>query len=56
MNRPLLIDGALVWGEAGFRAGGVLVEGERIAAVGWTDDERRDLRARAAETVPADEH
>jgi 5-methylthioadenosine/S-adenosylhomocysteine deaminase len=51
---PLLIDGALVWGEAEFRTGGVLVEGERIAAVAWTDDERRDLRARAAETIDAD--
>jgi 5-methylthioadenosine/S-adenosylhomocysteine deaminase len=54
MTGSLLIDGALVWGETGFRTGGVLVEGERITAVAWTDDERRDLQARAAETLSAD--
>ena len=54
MTGSLLIDGALVWGEDGFRTGGVLMEGERIAAVAWRDDERRDLSRSAAETLPAD--
>src|ERR1700722_15735787 len=54
MTAPLLIDGAQVWGEAGFRTGGVLVHGQRIAAVAWTDDERRQLRDRAGETLDAD--
>lgn len=49
----LMIDGALVWGDAGFRTGGVLVDGERIAAVAWTDEDRHQLRARAAETLDA---
>jgi 5-methylthioadenosine/S-adenosylhomocysteine deaminase len=51
---PLLIDGALVWARQEFRTGGVLVEGDRIAAVALTDDGRRDLRARSAETLRAD--
>lgn len=53
MTVPLLIDGAQVWGDDGFRTGGVLVEGERIAAVAWSDAERTALRARAAETIDA---
>lgn len=56
MTAPLLIDGALVWGDDGFRTGGVLVEGERIAAVAWTGDERRDLRGRAATVIDAETH
>jgi 5-methylthioadenosine/S-adenosylhomocysteine deaminase len=51
---PLLIDGALVWGKQGFRTGGVLVEGNRIAAVAWTDGDRRDLQERSAETMRAE--
>ncbi len=56
MTTPRFIDGALVWQNQAFRTGGVLVEGDRIAAVVWTDDDRRDLRARATETVRAEGH
>jgi 5-methylthioadenosine/S-adenosylhomocysteine deaminase len=54
VTTPRFIDGALVWQNQAFRTGGVLVDGERIAAVAWTDDDRRDLRVRAAEAISAD--
>jgi len=44
---------ALVLGDAGFAEGTVLVEGNRIVAVGWSAEDRRALRARAAECVDA---
>ena len=55
-SRPdILIDGAHILADGGFRPGSVLVQGGRIATVAWTDDDRRQLAARAADHVPADE-
>ena len=59
MDRDLstLVDGALVLGGGGgMRPGAVLVDGAKIAAVGWSDTERRDLRARAREVVDGTGH
>jgi len=54
MTFPILIDGALVLGENGFRQGAVLVDGSRIAAVAWDEDARAALHDRAAEHIQAD--
>jgi 5-methylthioadenosine/S-adenosylhomocysteine deaminase len=65
MDRPLsstdlmtscAIDGALVLSDDGFAPGTVLVEGQHIAAVGWSAAEREALRARAATVVAAEGH
>ena len=45
------VDGADVLAGHAFRRGTVLTAGGTIAAVAWTDDERRSLCARAAEVV-----
>jgi 5-methylthioadenosine/S-adenosylhomocysteine deaminase len=50
------IDGALVLSDDGFAPGTVLVEGQHIAAVGWSAAEREALRARAATVVAAEGH
>ncbi len=57
MTNPILIDNAAIC-DAGAetRAGSVLVEGTSITAVAFADDDRRDLRARAAEIVDATGH
>jgi 5-methylthioadenosine/S-adenosylhomocysteine deaminase len=47
----ILIDGAFVCVAGVAREGGVLVEGGRIAAVAWADEDRRALRLRAGEVV-----
>jgi 5-methylthioadenosine/S-adenosylhomocysteine deaminase len=47
------VDGAHVLAGDGFQIGTVLVEGETIAGVAWSIDERRAMCARAGEVVPA---
>ncbi len=42
----MFLDNALILIGSEFRAGGVLIDGGRIAALAWADDERAALRAR----------
>ncbi len=51
--RPILIDAAHILHGNGFRSGSVLVQDGRIAAIGWSEEERRQLAAHAAEHVDA---
>jgi 5-methylthioadenosine/S-adenosylhomocysteine deaminase len=51
--RSIAVDGAHVLAGNGFRVGTVLVEGETIAGVAWSDDERRAMCGRAGEVVQA---
>jgi 5-methylthioadenosine/S-adenosylhomocysteine deaminase len=52
----VLIDGAFVCADGTARPGAVLVEGKRIAAVGWTADDRAALRTHAHEMVDGSGH
>jgi 5-methylthioadenosine/S-adenosylhomocysteine deaminase len=56
MTSSILIDGALVCADGAARCGAVLVEGKRIGAVAWTDDDRAALRGRAVSVVDASGH
>lgn len=56
MTGSVLIDGAWVCANGAARVGGVLVEGDRIAAIGWTADERTALRARAGSLLDGSGH
>jgi 5-methylthioadenosine/S-adenosylhomocysteine deaminase len=49
----ILIDGASIPHHDGFRVGSVLVRDDRIAAVAWAEDDRRQLAVHAAERVDA---
>ena len=49
----ILIDGASIPHHDGFRVGSVLVRDDRIAAVAWAEDDRRQLAVHAAGRVDA---
>lgn len=53
VTRPILIDGATICEGAEAYSGAVLVEQTRITCIAWSEQERRDLGARAAEVVDA---
>ncbi len=51
-----LIDNATICDGPDARPGAVLIEGNRIAAVAWSEQERRDLAGRAGDVVDATGH
>ena len=54
MTAPILIDGAHLLHDGMFRPASLLVRGQHIAALAFTQEERQQLRGNAAEIVDAD--